>query len=90
MDRTTFIAFLSEVDVAPFQTEQFALPRTCGYCQEQQCSFDAIARLAGGSALAGNHLLPSLRGDLFLKMGKFTEKLDASWPRPREGHGLSL
>jgi RNA polymerase sigma factor (sigma-70 family) len=36
-------------------------------------ALDAIARLAGDSALAGNHLLPSARGDLLRKMGRFTE-----------------
>lgn len=36
-------------------------------------ALDAAARLAGDSALAGNHLLPSVRGDLLMKMGRFAE-----------------
>lgn len=36
-------------------------------------ALDAAARLAGGSALANYHLLPSVRGDLLMKMGRFTE-----------------
>ena len=36
-------------------------------------ALDAAARLAGDSALAGYHLFPSVRGDLLMKMGKFTE-----------------
>lgn len=31
------------------------------------------ARVAGGSALADYHLPPSVRGDLLMKMGRFTE-----------------
>jgi RNA polymerase sigma factor (sigma-70 family) len=34
---------------------------------------DAIAALAGDSALAGYHLLHSVRGDLLMKMGRFPE-----------------
>src|SRR5215831_766934 len=34
---------------------------------------DAIAALAGDSALAGYHLLHSVRGDLLMKMGRFRE-----------------
>jgi predicted RNA polymerase sigma factor len=34
---------------------------------------DAAAALAGDSALAGYHLFPSVRGDLLMKMGRFTE-----------------
>jgi hypothetical protein len=30
---------LGKVDVAPFQTEQLALPQASGYCQEDQRSF---------------------------------------------------
>jgi hypothetical protein len=30
---------LGEVDVAPFQAEQLALPQACGYCQENQRPF---------------------------------------------------
>ena len=36
-------------------------------------ALDAAAKLAGDSALAGYHLFPSVRGDLLMKMGKFTE-----------------
>ena len=36
-------------------------------------ALDAAARLAGDSALAGYHLLPSVRGDLLMKMGRLTE-----------------
>lgn len=34
---------------------------------------DAAATLDGDSALAGYHLLPSVRGDLLMKLGRFTE-----------------
>ncbi len=36
-------------------------------------ALDAIDTLGGNSALAGYHLLPSVRGDLLMKMGRFTE-----------------
>ena len=36
-------------------------------------ALDAIATLAADSALAGYHLLHSVRGDLLTKMGRFTE-----------------
>jgi RNA polymerase sigma-70 factor, ECF subfamily len=36
-------------------------------------ALDAIAGSAGDSPLADNHLLPSVRGDLLMKMGRFTE-----------------
>jgi RNA polymerase sigma-70 factor, ECF subfamily len=36
-------------------------------------AIDAIDRLGNDSALAGYHLLPSVRGDLLMKMGRFTE-----------------
>jgi RNA polymerase sigma factor (sigma-70 family) len=36
-------------------------------------ALDAAATLAGDSALAGYHLFPSVRGDLLMKMGRFTE-----------------
>jgi len=36
-------------------------------------ALDAAARLAGDSALAGYHLLPSVRGDLLMKIGRFAE-----------------
>ena len=34
---------------------------------------DAAARLGGESALAGYHLLPCVRGDLLMKLGRFAE-----------------
>jgi RNA polymerase sigma factor (sigma-70 family) len=36
-------------------------------------ALDAIAAPAAGPALAGYHLLPSVRGDLLMKMGRFAE-----------------
>ena len=36
-------------------------------------ALDAAERLAGDSALAGYHLFPSVRGDLLMKLGRFTE-----------------
>jgi predicted RNA polymerase sigma factor len=36
-------------------------------------ALDAIAAVAGDSALAGYHLLHSVRGDLLMKMGNFPE-----------------
>jgi predicted RNA polymerase sigma factor len=36
-------------------------------------ALDAAANSAGDSALAGYHLLPCVRGDLLMKMGRFTE-----------------
>jgi predicted RNA polymerase sigma factor len=36
-------------------------------------ALDAVAALAGDSALAGYHLLHSVRGDLLMKMGNFPE-----------------
>ena len=36
-------------------------------------ALDRAATLAGDSALAGYHLFPSVRGDLLVKMGRFTE-----------------
>jgi predicted RNA polymerase sigma factor len=36
-------------------------------------ALDAIATLAADSALAGYHLLHSVRGDLLMKMGRFRE-----------------
>jgi RNA polymerase sigma factor (sigma-70 family) len=36
-------------------------------------ALDAAAKLAGDSALAGYHLFPSVRGDLMMKLGRFTE-----------------
>ncbi len=36
-------------------------------------ALDAAARLADDSALAGYHLFPSVRGDLLMKIGRFTE-----------------
>jgi predicted RNA polymerase sigma factor len=36
-------------------------------------ALDRATRLAGDSAFAGYHLLPSARGDLLMKLGRFTE-----------------
>jgi len=36
-------------------------------------ALDGAAALASDSALAGYHLLPSVRGDLLMKMGRFIE-----------------
>jgi predicted RNA polymerase sigma factor len=36
-------------------------------------ALDAATRLGGESALAGYHLLPSVRGDLLMKIGRFAE-----------------
>ena len=36
-------------------------------------ALDRAATLAGDSALTGYHLVPSVRGDLLMKMGRFTE-----------------
>jgi len=36
-------------------------------------ALDAAAALAGDSALTGYHLFPSVRGDLLMKLGRFTE-----------------
>ncbi len=36
-------------------------------------ALDAIAAVGGDSALAGYHLLHSVRGDLLMKLGKFVE-----------------
>jgi predicted RNA polymerase sigma factor len=36
-------------------------------------ALDAMDRLGIDSALAGYHLLPSVRGDLLMKMGRFTD-----------------
>jgi RNA polymerase sigma factor (sigma-70 family) len=36
-------------------------------------AIDAMAQLDAGSVLAGYHLLPSVRGDLLTKLGRFTE-----------------
>jgi predicted RNA polymerase sigma factor len=36
-------------------------------------ALDALDRLGTAGALAGYHLLPSVRGDLLMKMGRFTE-----------------
>jgi predicted RNA polymerase sigma factor len=40
-------------------------------------ALDAIAALTDNSALAGNHLLHSVRGDLLMKMGNFPEAREA-------------
>jgi RNA polymerase sigma-70 factor (ECF subfamily) len=47
-----------------------------GMAQGPSAGLDALdraTRLDGGSALADYHLLPSVRGDLLMKMGRFTE-----------------
>jgi predicted RNA polymerase sigma factor len=44
-----------------------------GMAQGPAAGLDALDSLAAGSALAGYHLLPSVRGDLLMKMGRFTE-----------------
>jgi RNA polymerase sigma factor (sigma-70 family) len=36
-------------------------------------ALDKVALLAGESAVAGYHLFPSVRGDMLMKLGKFTE-----------------
>ena len=36
-------------------------------------ALEVAATLAGDAALAGYHLFPSVRGDLLMKMGRFTE-----------------
>lgn len=47
-----------------------------GMAQGPAAGLDAIDRLAADSALAGYHLLPSVRGDLLMKMGRFPEALE--------------
>jgi RNA polymerase sigma-70 factor (ECF subfamily) len=44
-----------------------------GMAQGPAAGLDAIATLGADSALANYHLLPSVRGDLLTKMGRFTE-----------------
>jgi RNA polymerase sigma-70 factor, ECF subfamily len=44
-----------------------------GMAQGPAAGLDAVDRLTGEPALAGYHLLPSVRGDLLTKMGRFTE-----------------
>lgn len=44
-----------------------------GMAQGPAAGLDALDAMAGDSALAGYHLLPSVRGDLLMKMGRFTE-----------------
>jgi RNA polymerase sigma-70 factor (ECF subfamily) len=44
-----------------------------GMAQGPAAGLDAVDRLAADPALAGYHLLPSVRGDLLMKMGKFNE-----------------
>ncbi|HEY2469398.1 MAG TPA: RNA polymerase sigma factor [Terracidiphilus sp.] len=39
-------------------------------------ALDAIATLSGDCSLAGNHLLPSVRGDFLMKMARFPEARD--------------
>jgi RNA polymerase sigma factor (sigma-70 family) len=40
-------------------------------------ALEAAERLAGDSGLAGYHLFPTVRGDLLMKMGRFTEAREA-------------
>jgi RNA polymerase sigma-70 factor, ECF subfamily len=44
-----------------------------GMAQGPAAGLDALDRLGTDSGLAGYHLLPSVRGDLLMKMGRFTE-----------------
>jgi RNA polymerase sigma-70 factor, ECF subfamily len=44
-----------------------------GMAQGPAAGLDAVDRLTDDPALAGYHLLPSVRGDLLTKMGRFTE-----------------
>jgi RNA polymerase sigma factor (sigma-70 family) len=44
-----------------------------GMAQGPAAGLDAVNGLAAEPALAGYHLLPSVRGDLLTKMGRFTE-----------------
>jgi RNA polymerase sigma-70 factor, ECF subfamily len=44
-----------------------------GMVQGPAAGLDAVDRLTTDPALAGYHLLPSVRGDLLTKMGRFTE-----------------
>jgi RNA polymerase sigma-70 factor, ECF subfamily len=44
-----------------------------GMAQGPAAGLDAVDSLAADPALAGYHLLPSVRGDLLMKMGRFTE-----------------
>ena len=44
-----------------------------GMAQGPAAGLDAVDRLAPDPALAGYHLLPSVRGDLLMKMGRFSE-----------------
>jgi RNA polymerase sigma factor (sigma-70 family) len=44
-----------------------------GMAQGPAAGLDAVDRLTADPALAGYHLLPSVRGDLLTKLGRFTE-----------------
>jgi predicted RNA polymerase sigma factor len=47
-----------------------------GMAQDPAAGLNALDRataLAGSCALAGYHLFPSVRGDLLMKLGRFTE-----------------
>jgi RNA polymerase sigma-70 factor (ECF subfamily) len=44
-----------------------------GMAQGPAAGLDAVDSLLADPALAGYHLLPSVRGDLLMKMGRFTE-----------------
>jgi RNA polymerase sigma-70 factor (ECF subfamily) len=41
--------------------------------QGPEAGLDAVDRLTADPALAGYHLLPSVRGDLLVKLGRFAE-----------------
>ena len=47
-----------------------------GMAQGPAAGLDAVDGLAAEPALAGYHLLPSVRGDLLMKMGRFPEALE--------------
>jgi predicted RNA polymerase sigma factor len=44
-----------------------------GMAQGPAAGLDAMDKLGNDAALAGYHLLPSVRGDLLMKIGRFTE-----------------
>ncbi|HVI77425.1 MAG TPA: hypothetical protein VM715_04555 [Candidatus Acidoferrum sp.] len=48
-----------------------------GMAQGPGAAVDAIATSAGDSAMGGYHLLHSVRGDLLMKMGRFSEAREA-------------
>jgi predicted RNA polymerase sigma factor len=44
-----------------------------GMAQGPAAGLDEVDKLTADPALASYHLLPSVRGDLLMKMGRFTE-----------------